>query len=244
VHIVHRELNLPNFLDNRFNLERLPRGIRRVKGSGGRRKFAVTPAMLSEFFLLFEFSKTVELAIYAAMLVAFIGFFRKGNATIDPQQAAENVTFFRRFDFFLAPDDSVVWVLVCQTKTIQFFEREIAHPPDGYSWVRFVPGCRPPSPFLGCSRTRFGPRVQLSGDPDLPQSFNPFHLCRPVQSLGRPHWVRCFALLWTQLRRGGATFAILMGVPGELIQLQGNWLSNAYLLYLKLFLLLKKPWLH
>jgi hypothetical protein len=33
-------------------------------------------------------------------------------------------------------------------------------------------------------------------------------------------------------RRGGATFAFSMGVPGELIQLQGDWLSNAYLLYL------------
>lgn len=125
---MHREVNLPNPLDNRFNLERLLRGIRRVKGDGGRRKFAVTPAMLSEFLLHFDFSKTIELAIYAAMLVAFFAFFRKGNVTIDPQQAAENVTFFRRSDFFFAPDNSVVWVLVRQTKTIQFFERELRIP--------------------------------------------------------------------------------------------------------------------
>ncbi|KAI8502735.1 hypothetical protein Bbelb_194370 [Branchiostoma belcheri] len=34
-------------------------------------------------------------------------------------------------------------------------------------------------------------------------------------------------------RRGGATFAFRAGVPVELIRLQGDWRSNAYLLYLK-----------
>ena len=33
-------------------------------------------------------------------------------------------------------------------------------------------------------------------------------------------------------RRGGATFAFRSGVPGELIQLQGDWRSDAYLRYL------------
>ncbi|XP_066278617.1 uncharacterized protein [Branchiostoma lanceolatum] len=34
-------------------------------------------------------------------------------------------------------------------------------------------------------------------------------------------------------RRGGATFAFRSGVPVELIKIQGDWRSNAYLLYLK-----------
>lgn len=34
-------------------------------------------------------------------------------------------------------------------------------------------------------------------------------------------------------RRGGASFAFYIGVPGELIQTQGDWLSDAYKVYLE-----------
>ena len=36
------------------------------------------------------------------------------------------------------------------------------------------------------------------------------------------------------LRRGGATFAFQCGIPSELIKLQGDWRSDAYMLYLTL----------
>lgn len=36
------------------------------------------------------------------------------------------------------------------------------------------------------------------------------------------------------LRRGGATFAFKCGTPAELIKLQGDWRSDAYMLYLSL----------
>ena len=36
------------------------------------------------------------------------------------------------------------------------------------------------------------------------------------------------------LRRGGATFAFQCGIPAELIKLQGDWRSDAYMLYLSL----------
>ena len=34
------------------------------------------------------------------------------------------------------------------------------------------------------------------------------------------------------LRRGDATFAFQCGIPAELIKLQGDWQSDAYMLYL------------
>ena len=37
-------------------------------------------------------------------------------------------------------------------------------------------------------------------------------------------------------RRGGATWAFSSGVPGELIQVHGDWHSDAYLLYLSMSL--------
>lgn len=48
---MHRELNLPNPLENKFNLER----CRRVKGNSVNRKFAVTPPMLAQFFEVMDF---------------------------------------------------------------------------------------------------------------------------------------------------------------------------------------------
>lgn len=232
VRIVHRELNLPNPLDNRFNLERLLRGIRRVKGDSERRKFAVTPAMLSEFFLHFDFSNTIELAIYAAMLVAFFGFFRKGNVTIDSQQAAENVTFFRRSDFFFAPDDSVVWVLVRQTKTIQFFERELRIP------LMAIPGsvlcpvsalCRL---FLAVPAPHSAHAFSYQATPTRLNHLTHSTFVSRFKSLVARIGFDASLYSGHSFRRGGATFAFSMGVPGELIQLQGDWLSNAYLLYL------------
>lgn len=68
VRIVHKELDLPNPAENKFNLNRCLRGIRRVKGDAGTRKFAVTPAILAQFHPLMDFFATAELAIFAAML--------------------------------------------------------------------------------------------------------------------------------------------------------------------------------
>jgi hypothetical protein len=126
VRIVHRELNLANPLDNRFNLERCLRGIRRIKGDTGTRKFAVSPGILARFFPFFDFSQSAELAIYAAMplrcWLPSSGSSGKAMSrlTIDSSQVAENVTFFRRADIQVAPDNSVAWVIVRQTKTIQY----------------------------------------------------------------------------------------------------------------------------
>jgi hypothetical protein len=80
--------------------------------------------MLASFLPLFDFLRSDELAIYAAMLVAFFGFFWKGNVTIDSSQMAEQVTVFHRADIQVALDDPVAWVIVWQKKTIQYLKRE------------------------------------------------------------------------------------------------------------------------
>ena len=232
VRIVHKELNLPNPVENKFNLDRCLRGIRRVKGDAGTRKFAVTPAILARFYPLMDFSQSVELAIFAAMLVAFFGFFRKGNVTIDASQLAENVTFFRRCDFKIAPDDSVMWVIVRQTKTIQFFERELRIP------LAAIPGsdlCP-----VQAVRRLF---AAVAADP-VAHAFSYTSPTGRIVHLTHQLFVARFKALVSQIglnasqysghsfRRGGATFAFSMGVPGELIQLQGDWRSDAYLIYL------------
>lgn len=55
-------------------------------------------------------------------------------------------------------------------------------------------------------------------------------LARSIQAIGAhpsafsPH----------SFRRGGATFAFDCGLPAEFIKLQGDWRSDAYLVYLEL----------
>ena len=86
-------------------------------------------------------------------------------------------------------------------------------------------------PFQPLIVLRSSPSLQLSGQLD----------CITATSLnnGIKHLVSMLSLdpddfPSHSLRRGGATFAFQCGIPSELIKLQGDWRSDAYMLYLTL----------
>ena len=87
--------------------------------------------------------------------------------------------------------------------------------------IRLVPACRSTPVFLISSPKgliRLTTRTFVSS----------FCLCLPVTGISNAQSVRGHSF-----RRGAATWAFSCGVPGETIQLYGNWSSDAYKLYLE-----------
>lgn len=124
-------------------------------------------------------------------------------------------------------------VLVSATKTIQCQQRSLILP------IPMIPGsCLCPISALRCHLALNPGPVSaplfsvLSGSGLVPITYKQFRvfLSRVVSklrldpSLFSPH----------SFQRGGATFAFDCHIPSEIIKMQGDWQSDAYLVYLEL----------
>lgn len=235
VRVLHLEAGLTNPLPSFFNLERTLRGIKRVKGDvSPNRKLAVTPDILASIIRRLDLFSPANLAFVAAMLVAFFGFFRKANVcpVKDTATPAEDMSPVRRCDFEFAANDSLVWVNLRRTKTIQFGQRTLRVP------LPAIPGSilcpvtilrrlfsvvdAPPDSFA-FSFSAQGSLTTLTHRAFVARlkAELPYVGYDPAQFAGH------------SFRRGGATFAFQCGAPLAQIKEQGDWKSAAYLLYLE-----------
>jgi hypothetical protein len=234
VRVLHLEAGLTNPLSSFFNVERTLRGIERVKGDvSPHRKLAVTPDILASIIRRLDLFSPANIAFVAAMLVALIfGFFRKVNVcpVKDTATPAEDMSPVRRCDFEFAANDSLVWVNLRRTKTIQFGQRTLRVP------LPAIPGSilRPvtilhrlfsvvdaPHAFSFSAQGLLTTRTHRAFVARLKAEL-PYVGYNPAQFAGH------------SFRRGGATFAFQCGAPPAQIKEQGDWKAAAYLLYLEL----------
>ena len=210
------------------------RGVRRVFGDFVDRKLAVTPALLLHIRNCLDVSTHNDAMLWCAMLVAFWGLFRKDNITVGKASAFNPRSNLTRGDFSIK--NGTLWVRVRHSKTNQFRQR--CH------WVPLVaiPG-HPLCPVAAVLRV-----FKLHGGNAHPnEPMFTFEALAGLNTLITPMTHRQFVygfkacvqacgLDWTKysghsFRRGGATFAFNLGVDPNLIKLQGDWVSDAYLIY-------------
>lgn len=209
------------------------KGAKRYLGMQSNRKHAITPLMLHHMAFFFDLRIPLHAAMWALFLVAFFSFLRKSNLVVENTRSVPSLKVLRRSNLIL--NEHTAYLRILETKTIQFAQRSLN-----------IPLLVIPSSML-CPVAALHNHLKLNQVPDSAPlfsvrssgsesfqaiSYSQFSrfLAKSLQAIGAnsstfsPRSFRC----------GGATFAFDCGLPAELIKLQGDWRSDAYLVYLEM----------
>lgn len=205
------------------------RGLERLNPHCPHQAFPITPEILCKIVRLLDLSLPVDAVLWSLFLTAFFTLARKSNLVSTDSRS--NQRQLLRGDIF--PLNGTLVVQFRWTKTIQCGQRVLRVPlvvipgsvlcPVGayYNMIKLVPASIDSPAFVFPSRK--GPQ---------PVTYNYFMLA--LRQLLRAVGLDPSTYSTHSFRRGGATYAFQANVPGELIQAQGDWLSQAYLKYLDL----------
>jgi hypothetical protein len=205
------------------------RGLKRTLSQQTHQKLPFTPEMLLRIKSVLDLSIPLDKTLWAVILCGWYGFFRRSNLLPASRPKFDPRIHLRWVDFTMT--DWGFLIAVRWFKTIQFRQRTLLIPFMGV----------PNHPL--CPRSAVSNYFQSVPAPDSSPAFvvpdEQGHLKTLTYSSFSSHLNRVLSLAGYQttlfathsLRRGGATFAAGINCPSELIQLQGDWKSSAYLRY-------------
>ena len=196
------------------------------------RKAPLTPAILLQFYCHLNMCDSAHFALWCALLVGFFSFFRTANLVPRSFEKFSTHQVLSRGSITFASSGALL--TVTRTKTRQAGDTALVVP------VLRIPG----SPL--CPTAALHSLLNLVS---APASYPLFtyttashqHDCITATSLNNS--IKHLASLVSldpqdfsghSLHRRGATFAFQCGIPSKLIKVQGDWRSDAYMLYLTL----------
>ena len=214
----------------RFHL--VLRGVKHYLGVSPNRKHPITPELLLQMYSQFTLAIPLHVAMWALLLVAFFTFLRKSNLVPD---VADRISTKvpSQADLEFSSQGASLHIKAC--KTIQYQQRSLLIP------LPCIPGS-PLCPVMALRRhLRLNPGsshaplflvFSLTSHSLLLITYSHFSqfLSQVIQAIGlvpahySPH----------SFCRGGASFAFRCNVPAKLIQRQGDWQSDAYLVYFEM----------
>lgn len=206
------------------------RGIARIKPYCIKQAKAITPDILLQFATLLNLSDPYDIVFWCLFLFAFFLFARKSNLVPSTKGDMKDMKFLLRKDIKCEKDFLIVsfrW-----SKTIQFGER-----------VLETPLIEIPRSIL-CPVQAFRNMCKaVLIKPDDPLFTLPNRKCiwykkfqSKLKELIKRIGLNPVEYSTHSFRRGGTTFAFKSKVPVDLIQLHGDWRSDAYKKYLSLTL--------
>ena len=231
IRILHLEAGLDNPLDN-YRVRSLLKGVHRAIGVPPKQKLPITPDILLRLHSKLDFSVAFNIALWAAMLVAFFTFLRKSSLLPKSLKGFDCKNHLCLSSVQFTQDGALLCVK--HTKTIQFHEREL-----------YIP-----IPFVKDSV--LCPVTALQKMFDSVQ-VDKKHTDLPLFSYVQNKSLKCLtystfvtALKHTlsacgynptkysghSFRRGGATYAFQCNIPADYIKRHGDWKSSAYLRYI------------
>ena len=230
IRILHAEWNLPNPMENNYQLHCLKQGIRRTHGDHTCRKAPLTPALLLEILAQLDLAKQADCAFWAALLLMFYGMLRIGStlckaSTCDHERhlVACDVLFTRQ----------AINVKVWASKTIQFGYRCLDLP-----LARAIPShvlcpVQAMLQYIQCtSRLEAISPLFVVSDSYLSRPLTAAQFSKRQQSLLSTLGVDASGYGSHSCRRGGASWAYRLAVPVDSIRLIGDWRSNVYQQYI------------
>ena len=226
LHIFH---GLP-FTDSKdFLLQLELRGIARLDPHVPLRAIPVTPSILRSFLQFMDAGSSLHCSVWACSLFCFFTMARLGSI-LPSGKATPLHTILTRNRVNFSQQGLLITLL--HTKTIQFGRRRLHIP-----LIRHNSNLCPVRAY-----------EQLLTFLDLEDSGPAFVFL----DQGKPCWLTRSVFISTfrsvlglgcvsnatfftghSFRRGGATWAFQAGIPGELIQICGDWVSDAYKRYLE-----------
>lgn len=221
--------NSPQF--GAVDLKLALRGMARLKPHTPKQALPITPDLLLKFANILDLSNPFLAVFWCLSVFAFFLMARKSNLVPNTANSFDHKKQLCNRDIFLSHD--CVLVRLKWSKTNQFGKRTlniplVAIPKSRLCPVRayrnmkrLVPGGKPSDPVFS-----------------LPSSkklvpFNYTHLQCTLRKCLEIIGLDPIAYSSHSFRRGGATTAFRAKVPPELIQLQGDWRSDAYKRYLQ-----------
>lgn len=227
IRVLHLECNLPNPLHDNWFLKSTLTGMERLLGTPERRRTPVHPLLLLEINGFLDFTKIFDIMFWAACLVMFFGLLRKSNLFPNSTSQYNGNHQFIRSDFSLSQDGSI-YAIVKHTKTNQFQKRSFE--------LKFLPCEHILSPVKAITNAFDKVRLpkeapafvsSAAGTPMTGSEFN----SRFKELVSRSGF-DATTYSSHSFRRGGASWALQCGVPGEVVQLLGDWKSDCYKKYL------------
>lgn len=202
------------------------RGIERHLQHVPIRAKPISPSILHSLAAVAASGGFLDRTCFCAALLLFFLMARAGNVFCDPLNSDIGLRG-RDISFF---EDHIL-VTFRRTKTIQFGRRRLVLPVfASHSALCVVSACRKMcSSHVGCRSSPFFVRDSLSDAPLTKRSF----LVHIRDMLSRAGVSDPFSFSCHSFRRGGASWAFSVGLPGEFIQISGDWASDCYKSYLE-----------
>ena len=228
---LHSMLEVTFIAKDSIDLKLTLRGLKRLKTHTPHQAAPLSPHILRQFYYQLDLSKTVDVVLWALLLVAFFTMSRKSNLVVTGKNKFDPNKQLTRSDILVGRKG--LFVIFRWSKTNQFSNRS-----------HMVPILAIPNSIL-CPLKAYTRMLEvLPGDGGLPAFF--------IRINDKPHPVTYYLLqkfiksgvakiglepkLFSShsLRRAGATWAFKSEVPGELIKSHGDWASDCYMRYLEL----------
>lgn len=228
IRILHLEMGLQNPIENNYYLNSVLQGIKRIKSTTVQRKLPITPQILLLIRHHLDLHKPCDILFWATCLLAYFGLLRKSNLLPPSAKQFNPSKHPCRGDITKASGGLALRIKA--SKTIQFGERIHLIP------LPFIQG-HPLCPVTAitamlCQQPRqltpSHPLLTLPAGQLLTQSAFLTRLRSILQTCGLP----AHAFSGHSFRRGSASAMFQAGLPGEVIQIMGDWKSDAYKLYL------------
>ena len=231
IRLMHAELGSQNPLQT-WHVQSTLKGIKRVKGTSASRKLPITPQILLQLRNRLNPNKPVDCILWAAFITAFFTLLRKSNIVPSSPALFDPLRHPTRADISL--ERRGLSLTIKSTKTIQFRERELKVP------IPYLPG----HPL--CPTTAIVAVLSLQGPTPASAPLFSFPTPQGLRLLTQYSFTsRLKSLLHDigvdqaqygshSFRRGGASWAFQAGIPGEMIQILGDWQSDCYKRYLEL----------
>jgi hypothetical protein len=212
-----------------FELNLLFKGLARLNPHLPRQALPITPPILLKLHAQLDLTSSLDATLWCAFLLGFFLFARKSNLVPPSSTQFSSQKHLTRDSIAICSVGLLVTIR--WSKTIQCGDRVLLIP------VAAIPG----SPL--CPLAAWLHMINLSPARGSAPAFSykshtglhtftyttfTYHLRCLLKLTG----YNATAFSGHSFRRGGATWAFRSKVPGELIQLHGDWSSDAYLRYL------------
>ena len=232
IRILHLEMGVQNPLKDNWMLRSVMQGIKRGKGAEQSFKLPLSINDLQKFREYLSPHLQEDSRLWAVILCCFFGLLRIGNVTVRSKASLSTQPFLRRSDFHICNKGSLLHVRV--SKTIQNKERVLEVPLPFLSGnalcptsavVKFLALTKGlPSDWpLFALKDKKGQMIVLTQATVRRQVDNLVSRCGLPSCKYGTH----------SLRRGGATWLMLSGVPLSMIKCIGDWKSDAVERYMK-----------
>lgn len=211
---------------NDFLISLSLKGIARLNPYCIQQAQPITPDILIQMASCLDLSKSEDIVYWCLFLFAFFLFARKSNLVPTSKKDLKSKKFLLRNSVKF--DKGLLVVTMTWSKTIQYGERKLEMPLIPISGSILCPVTAYVSMCKKVNAKSDDPLFSLPNKKYITYSKFQLKLREIVSNLHLdPQLFSSHSF-----RRGGATFAFQSGVPADLIQLHGDWRSDAYKKYL------------